>query len=96
MRTRRLSSKNSRDLEELFLGITDGKYTGGRLENYTAEGTDLDELSAHIDTVLREFEAMISSAGTAAGSGDGHLTDKNIFDCMLMLEDTHDRLSTLL
>ena len=85
----------SRDLEELFLGITDGKYTGGRLENYTAEGTDLDELSAHIDTVLREFEAMISSAGTA-GSGDGHVTDKDIFDCMLMLEDTYDRLSTLL
>ena len=95
MRTRRLSSKNSRDLEELFLGITDGKYTGGRLENYTAEGTDLDELSAHIDTVLREFEAMISSAGTA-GSGNGHVTDKDIFDCMLMLEDTYDRLSTLL
>ncbi len=68
-----------RDLEELFLGITDCRYTGGRLENYTAEGADLDHLAVAADTILREFEA---AAGSAQNTG--------IFDIMIMLEELHD------
>jgi hypothetical protein len=68
-----------RDLEELFLGITDCRYTGGRLENYTAEKTDLDRLAAAADTVLREFETAAASA---------QKTD--IFDIMIMLEEMHE------
>ena len=45
-----------RRLEELFLGIEDGRYAGGRLENYTYEGTDLDDLSHEISGILEEFE----------------------------------------
>ena len=69
----------SRELEELFLGITDERYTGGRLENYTADGADLDDLAAGIDSILRAFEAAVSSAH---GAG--------VFDMMIMLEELHD------
>lgn len=69
----------NRDFEELFLGITDSRYTGGRLENYTAEGADLDHLAAAADIVLRKFE-------TAAASAQG----SDIFDFMIMLEEMHD------
>lgn len=70
-----------RDIEELFLGITDGRYTGGRLENYTEEGADLDELAGRIRSVLKEFESM-----TAHASGG------SVFDVMIMLEESFDRL----
>ena len=40
-------------LEEKFLGIRDGKYTGGRLENYT------DRIDAeHISSILSDFAAL--------------------------------------
>ena len=69
----------SRDIEELFLGITDERYTGGRLENYTEDGTDLDDLAARIDSVLRVFETVISSS---RGAGT--------FDMMIRLEALYD------
>ena len=64
-----------RELEELFLGIKDGKYTDGRLGNYTDEGADMDELAGRINAVLREFVPMISG-----------LPDSSIFDIMTVLE----------
>lgn len=75
----------SRTLEELFLGITDCRYTGGRLEIYTEEGTDLDHLAATVDTVLSEFESVDALA---------HSTD--IFEIMLTLENLYERCSPLL
>ncbi len=72
----------SREPEELFLGITDCRYTGGRLENYTEEGTDLDQLACAADSVLREFETVTASAHT-----------KSVFDIMIMLEELHDTLA---
>ena len=45
-----------RALEELFLGISDGEYTGGRLENYLKEGEDTDVLAPRVSAVLKEFE----------------------------------------
>ena len=75
----------SRDLEELFLGINDCRYTGGRLENYTAEGADLDHLAAAADTVLRRFETAIGSAQST-----------DIFDIMIMLEELHDSCAHIL
>ena len=81
----------SRGLEELFLGITDGRYTGGRLENYTAEGTDMDKLAAAADTVLREFESAIRKASYGGtGAADPCLKEKNIFDIMIMIEELYD------
>ena len=66
----------NRQLEELFLGIKDGKYTGGRLENYLKEEEDIDALAARISGVLQEFEKLSDKE-----------TGKDIFDYMLMLED---------
>ena len=71
-----------RDLEELFLGITDGNYTGGRLENYTCEGTDLDKTAEAAGLVLREFESVISQ-----------VKGKGVFDIVIMLEELHDSIS---
>ena len=70
-----------KDLEELFLGISGCRYTGGRLENYTEESTDLDELVAWADSVLGEFEMMISRV---------HGSD--VFGIMKLLEDSWDRM----
>lgn len=70
-----------KDLEELFLGISGGRYTGGRLENYTEEGADLDELAAWTDSVLSEFGMMISQTHGA-----------DVFGIMKLLEDSMDRL----
>ena len=44
-----------RSMEEVFLGVTPGGYTGGRLETYTDTPG---ELSPRICDVLREFEAL--------------------------------------
>lgn len=64
-----------RDLEELFLGISGDRYTGGRLENYTGEDTDMDDLAKKITAVLKGFEKKISEAGVG-----------NIFDLMSVLQ----------
>lgn len=70
-----------RDLEELFLGISGSSYTGGRLENYTEEGADLNSLAAWAGSVLGEFEKTI---GMASGM--------DVFGIMLLLEDSFDRI----
>ena len=70
-----------RRLEELFLGITDGRYTGGRLENYLKDGEDIKALAYRISEVLREFEKLSENAAEA-----------DIFDHMLMLEDKQEEL----
>jgi hypothetical protein len=64
-----------RDLEELFLGISGDRYTGGRLENYTGEDTDMDDLAKRITSVLKGFEAKISEA-----------PDRDIFNLMSELQ----------
>jgi hypothetical protein len=45
-----------RGLEELFLGIKDGSYTGGRIENYIEGDTDIDKLATEISRMLERFE----------------------------------------
>lgn len=69
----------SKELEELFLGITDRRYTGGRLENYTTDGVDLNKLADAIDIVLNVFETMIASAKST-----------DFFDIMITLENSYD------
>ena len=51
-----------RALAERFLGIREGCYTGGRLENYVSDGDRcaLDALAARADTVLRRFETVLA------------------------------------
>ena len=41
--------------EEIFLGISDGRYTGGRLQNYDCGGLTLDELAEKVHKVLLSF-----------------------------------------
>ena len=54
-------------MEKLFLGITDGHYTGGRLANYVKADTEekksrmLEELSVRISAVLRAFSVILSA-----------------------------------
>ncbi len=54
-------------MEEIFLGISNGRYSGGRLENYVEEfdaedrETLLDKLADRVSAALREFEVIISN-----------------------------------
>ncbi len=50
--------KFDRKMEELFLGISDGSYTGGRLENYVKED-ELSELSSRIPGILNSFNDIM-------------------------------------
>ncbi|MBQ7678978.1 MAG: hypothetical protein IJT34_03920 [Butyrivibrio sp.] len=56
-----------RSWEEIFLGIQDGRYTGGRLENYVMNlsggkrAEKLTELSKCISGILVQFEDIITS-----------------------------------
>ena len=51
-----------RALEERFLGIREGRYIRGRLENYVPEGdrTALDAMAAKAEAVLRRFETVLA------------------------------------
>ena len=69
-----------RKLEELFLGINDCRYAGGRLENYIDEGEDADSLSEKICGVLKGFESMAAED-----------RERDVFGFMLMLEDCRER-----
>ena len=68
-----------RGLEELFLGIKDGRYAGGRLENYLNEDEDIESLVTGICTVLSEFEKIAEK-----DSG------RDVFELILVLEDKKD------
>ena len=68
-----------RGLEELFLGIKDGRYAGGRLENYLNEDEDIESLVTGICTVLSEFEKIAEE-----DSG------RDVFELILVLEDKKD------
>lgn len=70
-----------RKTEELFLGISDGRYIGGRLENYLGEDEDIDALSKRISAVLQEFAA---TADQSSGS--------DVFGFMTALEDRQGEL----
>ena len=48
-------------MAEVFLGIEDGAYRGGRLENYVEPGADLDALAARVEAVLGALDAVIRS-----------------------------------
>ncbi len=69
----------SPELEELFLGITGGRYTGGRLENYTPEGADMDRLASEIHSILEIFDEKVSAT-----------PHSGVFDIMILLEELHD------
>ncbi|MCR4909127.1 MAG: hypothetical protein K5985_09860 [Lachnospiraceae bacterium] len=59
--------KFNRQMEERFLGISGGHYTGGRLENYVTADTEeeksriLAEMSGKVSAVLSEFDDIISA-----------------------------------
>ena len=58
-----------RHLAELFLGIEDGRYVGGRLENYVKDGDDrqqrLDALARKIHETLLRFETIAAEPDAA-------------------------------
>ena len=72
-----------RGLGELFLGIKDGRYTGGRLENYIEADTSdkkeqvLEDLALKIVPVLINFEELINE-------NEG----MNPFDIAVLLEES--------
>ena len=55
-----------RKAEETFLGIRDGTYAGGRLENYT---DDAASLAGPVSAVLERFEEIIADAGAVDWTG---------------------------
>lgn len=65
-----------RCLEELFLGISDGRYTGGRLENYLKEGEDIGLLVSRAGSVLEAFAENLKS-----------FRPDDIFEVMIHLEE---------
>lgn len=79
-------------LGELFLGIEDGRYTGGRLENYIKTDTGderweeekkrlLEELAMKTTPVLKRFEELIDVN-----------RDMTPFDIAILLEERKERL----
>ena len=60
-------NRYDRGLAEMFLGIRNGRYVGGRLENYVPDGAGrcerLDTLARKVDRTLRRIEAVIAEAG---------------------------------
>ena len=74
-------------VEELFLGIEDGRYVGGRLENYVTDlsgeerAAVLSELADKISSVLKDFDKVISENSSAAP-----------FELALLLEDSMKEL----
>ena len=60
------------ELEKLFLGIREGRYTGGRLENYT---DDPQRLAVQVEQMLDRFGVII---------GDGK---QEPFDLIPMLQE---------
>ena len=57
-----------RKREELFLGVNDGEYTGGRLQNYVDDPADekkLNDLARRVSSVLKVFEKVIAENGAA-------------------------------
>ena len=51
-----------RALAERFLGIREGRYTRGRLENYVPDGdrSALDAAAGKAEAVLRRFETVLA------------------------------------
>ncbi|MBR1876559.1 MAG: hypothetical protein IJ805_05590 [Lachnospiraceae bacterium] len=70
-------------LAQTFLGIRDGRYVGGRLENYLEKSgeKDIDELSSKVYGVLTEFDGMINSG-----------TYDKAEDVLFMLEEKQSEL----
>lgn len=73
-----------RELEELFLGIRAGKYTGGRLENYMGEGAVPEALAERISSILIEFSCVIQTAAT-----------RDVFSIMDALENHYEKISNI-
>lgn len=73
-----------RELEELFLGIREGRYTGGRLENYTREGSVPDALAQRVSSILREFSCIIQAAAA-----------RDVFSMMDALESHYEKISNI-
>ncbi len=71
------------ELEEMLLGITGGKYTGGRLENYVVKSDPdtMDNTAKKIHSALRHF-AEISAANPETGP----------FDFALLLQNSKEEM----
>ena len=70
-------------MEEIFLGIEDGRYAGGRLENYVKDKDSIDELASEAHETLVSFEELIENAGKTGP-----------YDIAILLEENYDRLWT--
>ena len=72
-----------RNMEEIFLGVRDEKYCGGRLENYLsgASEKDLDQLALKVSGVLKAFEKIFAEN-----------KDKEPFELIPVLEKEQFRL----
>ena len=67
-------------MAELFLGITETGYTGGRLQNYTGN-EDIDNLAMRVHSVLSKIDKVIlNHEGVSA------------YDMVLILEDKKEEL----
>lgn len=73
--------ENCRRLEEIFLGISEGRYSGGRLENYIKEGEDIDQLASRAGSALKAFASELESFRPA-----------DIFGLMVHLEEMKEDL----
>lgn len=79
--------KFDRRLEELFLGIDDSGYTGGRLENYVKADSgeekqrQLDDMSFTILKILKSFEKISEESPSV-----------NPYDLAIMLEENKDEM----
>lgn len=78
-----------KDMAKLFLGVKDGSYIGGRLENYVKDETEeekhrtLQGLAAKIEIILEEFARLIGSSTPET---------KGPYEVAELLEDQKSRL----
>ena len=70
-------------MAETFLGIKDGHYAKGRLENYVKDPTPekLDQLAGQADTVMKRIRALM----------DSH-SEIGVFELMILLEEHQNEL----
>ncbi len=73
------------DMAEIFLGIKDGRYIGGRLENYVDDVRGTEELAAGVHNVLKRFDMLLADKETL-----------DPYEVAIFLEEKYDELSVYL
>lgn len=72
-------------MAETFLGIKDGRYTGGRLENYVDDVSNAEEIAAKVHNVLGQFDMLLAGMKTP-----------DPYEVAIFLEEKYDELSVYL